>query len=604
MPEFRPINLHNNPVVDTLKYIDIGIFGVLSKKAEALYYLYKEQTQFIDDIIASSNTFDLAFKVSDITKNEYSAEESKLIHGEKLKDFYEKAISINLEIAKFDPDYYNKVFEYIEKSKAAQIFFQLKDLNARNIAGIPDSLLLMEKIIKKNLAYVYTMIQKIKENNIIDSVKLRNYENKHFDLTMESDSLINLFETNYPQYKAIKYSLNYPTIKEIQNKLDVNSALVEYFTGDSVLYTVLISADTFLVFKMTTGDNFHKKIFDYVQSIKCFDINKFYSESSRLYELLVKPVYNFVINKNKLIIIPDEYLNNLPFETLITKRVKNKDFFFDLSLADFLIKKFNIVYNYSSFLWLNSKNPDLNRETGEGFLGMAPVFSEQNGYIKDNYDFPFDSLEKQICLRHITRAGKEFNVMPYTEIEVNSIIDLFDKANLPAKGYFIKDATEDAFKNNCEDYKYLHIATHGFVNEKFPGASGLAFSQIKQTDTIKNNQLFLNDGILFLNEIYNLEINSDLVVLSACETGVGKLVRGEGLMAISRGFVYSGVPNIVFSLWNISDKYTKDLMVEFYKDILMGKDYSTSIRNAKLKLINNEITSHPYYWSGFLLMGN
>lgn len=108
---------------------------------------------------------------------------------------------------------------------------------------------------------------------------------------------------------------------------------------------------------------------------------------------------------------------------------------------------------------------------------------------------------------------------------------------------------------------------------------------------------------MYANEIYNLNLNADLVVLSACETGMGKLIQGEGLMAMTRGFLCAGAPNIIFSLWKVTDKYSKDLMVEFYGNIINKGNYDTSLRNAKLRLIENEITAFPFYWGGFLLIG-
>ena len=112
-----------------------------------------------------------------------------------------------------------------------------------------------------------------------------------------------------------------------------------------------------------------------------------------------------------------------------------------------------------------------------------------------------------------------------------------------------------------------------------------------------------DDGILFAGEMYNLDLNADLVVLSACETGLGKIVNGEGIMSMTRGFIYSGTPNILFSLWKVGDKNTYELMVNFYAEVIKGESYSKSLRRAKLKLIENEATAFPANWAGFTLVG-
>ncbi|NJO90495.1 MAG: CHAT domain-containing protein [Chloroflexia bacterium] len=126
-----------------------------------------------------------------------------------------------------------------------------------------------------------------------------------------------------------------------------------------------------------------------------------------------------------------------------------------------------------------------------------------------------------------------------------------------------------------KDVKYIHVASHSFANDKFPSLSGIAFSQ---PDTC-NNSKNANDGILYASETYNLDLsNAELLVLSSCKSGLGKLIQGEGFLSLSRGFLYSGVPNILFSLWNVNDEATKDLMVEFYMQILKGKPYAVALQ--------------------------
>ncbi len=191
-----------------------------------------------------------------------------------------------------------------------------------------------------------------------------------------------------------------------------------------------------------------------------------------------------------------------------------------------------------------------------------------------------------------------FEELKFSKWEVNSIVDLFlkNKPNEISTAYFYSDASEENFKANAKDYKIVHIASHGFINEDQPDISGVIFAQ--PTDSA-----FTDDGILYSSETYNLNFNADLIVLSSCESGLGKLFRSEGMIALTRGFLYSGGSNIIFSLWKIPDKHTSELMVEFYRQMISGKTYSESLRQAKLKLIGNEITARPRSWAGFLLIG-
>ena len=188
--------------------------------------------------------------------------------------------------------------------------------------------------------------------------------------------------------------------------------------------------------------------------------------------------------------------------------------------------------------------------------------------------------------------------MPYSEEEIKSIIRLFKKSGGKADGYFHTEANETSFKEKTDGYKYVHIASHSFTNDKYPALSGIAFSQPDSADNCEE------DGILYSGESYNLNLsNTDLVVLSSCKSGLGKLIKGEGFLSLSRGFLYSGVPNIVFSLWNVKDGPTKDLMVHFYKQILKGKSYPEALRQAKLKLMGGKKTAAPQYWAAWVFIG-
>ena len=142
----------------------------------------------------------------------------------------------------------------------------------------------------------------------------------------------------------------------------------------------------------------------------------------------------------------------------------------------------------------------------------------------------------------------------------------------------------------------VHVSSHGFSNDREPKLSGIVFSQ--PTDTLAKE-----DGILYTGETYNLDLHADLIVLSSCESGLGKLIRGEGLQALSRGFLYAGTPNVLFSLWKALDKPTKDLMVQFYAIVLEGNAYAEALQQAKLNLINDPRTAFPHFWSGFVMVG-
>ena len=149
-------------------------------------------------------------------------------------------------------------------------------------------------------------------------------------------------------------------------------------------------------------------------------------------------------------------------------------------------------------------------------------------------------------------------------------------------------------KISLNDYKIIHFATHGLLDEDVVGRSGLVL-------TLDNDSQ--EDGFFQVREIYNSRLNADLVVLSACQTGKGKLEKGEGVSGLSRAFLFAGAESVVVSLWNINDKSTALFMSHFYKYLVRGESKAEALRQAKLKMIQSKY-SHPYHWAAFVLVGD
>ena len=146
--------------------------------------------------------------------------------------------------------------------------------------------------------------------------------------------------------------------------------------------------------------------------------------------------------------------------------------------------------------------------------------------------------------------------------------------------------------------RILHLATHSIINSEFPELSGVILSLVNENGKPQ-------DGFLRLSDIYNLRLNADLVVLSACETALGKEVKGEGIVGLTRGFMYAGAPTVVASLWKVDDRATSDLMQRFYERMLKKNlSPSESLREAQISMIKNQTYVHPFYWAGFNLQGD
>jgi CHAT domain-containing protein len=290
-------------------------------------------------------------------------------------------------------------------------------------------------------------------------------------------------------------------------------------------------------------------------------LNNFAISSYDLYELLIKPVEK-VIQQRKIIVIPDGILGYIPFETLIKKKpVLSKP---DYKAFEYLMKTNCIRYAYlSSYI---SDQPNSRRKANKTMLGFAPVHFE-------NFNDPL------------------LKPLPLSEEEIIQTAKI-------AHGdtYIAKMATESNFKKQAGQYKILHIATHTQLDTLNPEYSKVLF--YRDNDSLEDNQLNTF-------EISGLSLNARLAVLSGCNTGTGKLLQGEGVFNLARGFIYAGVPSIVMTLWEIEDNPGAEIMTAFYTNLKDGMPTDEALWKAKLHYLENSdiLNAHPYFWSTFVSIG-
>jgi CHAT domain-containing protein len=205
-------------------------------------------------------------------------------------------------------------------------------------------------------------------------------------------------------------------------------------------------------------------------------------------------------------------------------------------------------------------------------------------------------LETALRLRTGARGGAQLPRLPFTRREAEAILSTVpDGAGLKALDFRASRATAKGAE--LKDYRFVHFATHGLLNSEHPELSGVVLSLVDE-------QGRLTDGFLRLYEIYNLNLSAEMVVLSACQTALGKEIKGEGLVGLTRGFMYAGSPRVVASLWKVDDRATAELMRRFYEGVLRrGLRPSEALREAKVGMLGEERWKSPYYWAAFELHG-
>jgi CHAT domain-containing protein/Flp pilus assembly protein TadD len=601
-PGFNDTDIAANPGLAG-NFSKKDLLEILAAKARTLRESYLAAADDLEFLHMSLSTYRLAADLIDQMRTGYRAEESRLFLGQEVFTTYSEAVETALELYRItgESEYQEAAMQLAAKSKAGTLLTALLESNARQFSNLPDTLLQEESQLRIDLAYYETQIQKEKrKKEDSDTLKIQDFEKRFFDLNVKYDRLVENLDLNYPRYYDLKHQGQIPTMSELREALDSKTAVVEYFVGEEAVSIFTVTKDGNNVISFKKDAAFDSWIAAFRKAIKKVETGAFVNASARLNDLLIRPIEKQIASKEKLTIIPHGVLYTIPFEALLQKRPATA-VRLDFTKLDFLINHFDVSYHYSTTLYLQSlreKTLAAGSAQSAGFLGFAPVFADQpqTGYLLTSkypvQKFEFSDEETRAAIID----GRRFRELKYSQTEVESLIKEYEKHGRAGVAFFHGDASEENFKKQARNYKYIHIATHGLIHADAPRLSGIVFAQ--PTDSTASE-----DGILYAAETYNLELNADLITLSSCESGIGKLVRGEGLLALTRGFLYSGARNIIVSLWKVSDKHASQLMVDLYKNILSGKGYALSLREAKLQMLKKPATAFPKSWSSFVLIG-
>ena len=540
-------------------------------KSKILYALYQKSgnTRYLEKCFESVY---LADKIIYSVVDNHVDIRDKLKLSDTAEELYEFAIKISLEryLTEDDLEWLSMAHEFIDKSKAFVLSFSLRDRRAQKFSKIPQNILEKEEKLQIYKSYYQSGVLAEQYALERDSGKLLTYQSKLFDVSRSLDSLILVMETKYPDYYRLKYNHSIITLEQLQKRLQLNEAVLNYFLGSKELILMVITSESVAhhVFPITsdlteTIDGILNKL-NKPQYYHTYDA----SESLDFYKNYVEPgISKLSSNINKLIVIPHKSIGLIPFDVLPFKKVANKNF-----AKACLINQYTFSYGLSTTL-LFSEN-SLDKEIKTNYLGFAPSY---------------ETNETEVSQHKYNRGN--FPTLKWNQFESNQIGKLLNGQSIVGTA-----ATEKVFKEHSNESGILHLAMHTDISNEDPMNSCLVFNQSDDTE----------DGFLHVFELYNMQLNADLAVLSACETGKGTLVNGEGIVSLARGFSYAGVPSIVMSHWQTNDESTSKLMQLFYKNLADGQPKDEALRNAKLDFLQNanNTFSHPFYWGGFVVLGN
>jgi len=560
--DFNGTGIQDNPKLKNFYNGNILLYSLLFK-AEALEAKYYGRTLKFSDLLVALQSLHICDTLIDKLRQQITNEGDKLALGVAANDVYADGVRIayNAGINALNrKQYFEEAFYFAEKSKSAVLLEAISDSEAKSFAGIPASMLEEEKELKSAIAMCN---QKLAQKPATEEE--RYLRETSFALNRTYEAFTKKLEQDYPEYFNLKYNAASPSIPQLQSLLDTKTALISYFADDknARIYRFLITRNKFHLEDHALPKDFDKQITGLRNSLFFSDLKTFTKASHTLYEMLVPAIPSAI---NDLVILPTGRLSIIPFETLLEKKADDDQT--DYRSLPYLIRRYNIRYEFSAGLMLE-KSRQKQMSTAASIFLCAPVTFPEKDNLPD---------------------------LPGTESEVTSIANLFAGKNLNKALYTNQHADEALVKSGrLKNYSLLHFATHGIVDEKDPELSRIYLQSGENAE----------DGNLFAGEIYNLELNANLVTLSACQTGLGKISKGEGVIGLSRALVYAGARNVIVSFWSVADESTSELMKDFYRLLLenSSQNYSEDLRRAKLNLMQSEKYNAPYYWAPFILIG-
>ena len=493
-------------------------------------------------------------------------------------------------------------FHYSEKRKSRDLTDSIAKAEAQKRAGIDSVLISKEKSFRLEINYQKRRIAEMHAKKSPDSVGVSRARNQLFEVEREYAQFLDGLATSFPKYYTLQYGNTLISTTSIQNDLlDADTALIEYVLQDSSLITFVITQDNIIVKSSQLPKDFSSSIDSLRMAIQRRYDEQYLAYAHRVYEMLVGPIESNLPTKN-LIIIPEGIIHLVPFDALLPDKYVRTDtthnFVLYSKLPYFIVDK-SISYSYSATL-LDQTRKRLRDSTSNELFAIAPAFPE--GMELDSTAIEF------LNINGVNTSDSSFAISPLPgsrdEVkEIGAILrskESFFEQLMDSKSVILihEDATEAAVKmNSLSSFRYLHFATHSFASSIDASLSGMLLRP--------GDGLNTEDGILRAGEIFALDLNAELVVLSACDTGISIQHGDDGIMGLSRGFLFAGAKNLIVSLWPSDDMGTKFLMVEFYKNLASGQEIKSALYNAKLKLIREGgLIARPRFWAPFIQIGN
>jgi LPXTG-motif cell wall-anchored protein len=532
----------------------ITLFNILYTKA-SLYYSKYRLTGQASWLTGSLAAYRKAIETANFIKLNFDNDEAKLFFNENYRSIYNEAIGAAYEAAVLNSVYIDDYLFLIENYKGSVLYQSLQNMALKTRMQVPDSIQRREKELKQLIGFYTSRLNQSAAE--VDAAQLQKrllslqVDLSRLQKSFEQDAVYNLYK-----YQKVEHT---QTLRYIQSALDEETALLNYVAGDSIIYGLVITKDKVLLKRVNADSLFYRSFGIFIQEVYRYEEGKRYEgfdASATLYRYLVAPFERLTGTCKKWVIIPDGRLYYLPFEAMVKNGAER----------NYLMLSKTISYHYSVSLLLEKNTHHRQQGNEKGVIAYAP------------YAFPDDKIKK--------------SNLPYLPLSDE------DAGTGSSRIYTGSVATKQHFFAQAGTYPVIHLSTHASTGID----SSSNWIQFYPADSLDVNNK------LFVQEIYNLDLHSaDLVILSACETGGGIASSGEGLLSLSRAFLYAGADGIVSTLWKTEDRVTSFLMQRMHRYLAQQIPPETALQMAKRDLLQDKSIGSQYktpnYWSSFIYVG-
>ncbi|MBL0271325.1 MAG: CHAT domain-containing protein [Chitinophagaceae bacterium] len=545
-PGFDNEDPASNPVSFTGIFSYINLFYTLCNKAEAFAQIYHQDNR-TETLNAAFAAYQSAFRLAEYVEQTYNSDEARLFIGKIKHDVHNRPIDIGIQLFKLTKkkEFLEQVYLFDQRNKASVLSLNNTLQQINESSERKDPLFIRKAAIQSSITRLSLRSETIRDSSILSSLSA-SIRDQEIELGKVNEEI-----NADPLKRQALAAEKIPSINQLHRKLDNSTAILSYHLSENDLLILIVTAGKFDFRLEPINKQFYEEIEQLKTALHQYSGEQRYSGNTaagQLWKLLIGPAEGYLAQIKRLIIIPDDELHYLPFEVLQDERRR------------YLIEKYAIQYQYSTALLGNQTGSTGN----QSLVSFAP-------FSKAGYNDSNNNLSR----------------LPASAEEIS---------NLNGRSLLDDNATREQFLQFANHNRVIHLATHASVNNENPLRSYISFYPGNSASR------------LYAREIYDLQLDTtDLIILSACETGTGQLVKGEGMMSLSRAFAYAGCPNIITSLWKAEDRATAYITQRLHYYLGKNETKDKALQMAKIDFLKTQeidpSLKSPNYWAHLVLIG-